>query len=571
MPNDILPMAAGALLEPSFADALRAIDTAGSLTAQQKTHWSCSVRQIGHALALPLETIPARWTSIRFRVKSLHHVKAGCREKTLQNHKSNVRAALLWFADEHDVAPRGVPLSADWLRLRERIEDVGPKRRLSGLMRYCSGNGIAPVAVTDETLEAYMAYRGATTRLADNIAARREVARAWNVCLDSMPGWPRRRLIEPPLKGPDGPTWSDFPQSLRRDIEGYLDSLMRVRRGARNKRWRPCKASTIGTRRQELVTVVKRAANIVPLETLTSLKAVLAPALVEQVLEAFWKQHSEQPGIFVIELGWKLLSVARQIGMEDADLEQLDEFRANLESYRPEGMTPKNMTLIRQVLNNEVWRGIIRLPALLMEEARRTEEHALVKAALIAQRAIAIAILSIAPIRLGNLGRIRLGENLIKPGGPAGHYYLLFPDHDVKNRVPLEYELDQRVTDLIDEYVETFRPALSHGSNQPWLFPGENGGHKMLASLGTQISDRILRATGIRMTVHQFRHAAAAILLKNRPGEYELVRRLLGHRNIQTTMKFYCGLETTQATRIYGDIISRELRHGLGEEQRPTP
>src|SRR3954454_16182867 len=251
--------------------------------------------------------------------------------------------------------------------------------------------------------------------------------------------------------------------------------------------------------------------------------------------------------------------MARQIGMEDADVEQLDEFRVNLERYRQDGMTPKNKALIRQVLNEDVWRSIVRLPGPLMDEARRTEEHALFKAALIAQRAVAIAILTIAPIRLGNLGRIRLGENLIKPNGIDGGYWLLFADHDVKNRVPLEFELDQRVTDLIDEYVETFRPALSRGSNQPWLFPGENGGHKMLASLGIQISDRIRAATGIKMTVHQFRHAAAAILLKNRPGEYELVRRLLGHRNIQTTISFYCGLETMQATRIYGEIITREL------------
>ena len=103
--------------------------------------------------------------------------------------------------------------------------------------------------------------------------------------------------------------------------------------------------------------------------------------------------------------------------MDATDIEQLDEFRVNLESFRQEGLTAKNKALIRQVLNQDVWRSILRLPARLMEEARRTEEHAPVKAALIAQRAIAIEILTIAPIRLGNLGRIRLGENLIKPGG----------------------------------------------------------------------------------------------------------------------------------------------------------
>ena len=61
------------------------------------------------------------------------------------------------------------------------------------------------------------------------------------------------------------------------------------------------------------------------------------------------------------------------------------------------------------------------------------------------------------------------------------------------------------------------------------------------------------------MTVHQFRHAAAAIILKNNPGNYELVRRVLGHRNQQTTISFYCGLETTQASIIFGDLIQEQL------------
>jgi integrase len=59
----------------------------------------------------------------------------------------------------------------------------------------------------------------------------------------------------------------------------------------------------------------------------------------------------------------------------------------------------------------------------------------------------------------------------------------------------------------------------------------------------------------LEITPHQFRHAAAAIFLKHRPGEYETVRRLLGHRNIRTTVNFYCGLETIHATEAFGRII----------------
>ena len=67
-------------------------------------------------------------------------------------------------------------------------------------------------------------------------------------------------------------------------------------------------------------------------------------------------------------------------------------------------------------------------------------------------------------------------------------------------------------------------------------------------------------AVGLRITVHQFRHAAAAIYLKHRPGDYETVRRLLGHRDIQTTIRFYCGLQTTQATEQFGKLIRQHIK-----------
>ena len=61
------------------------------------------------------------------------------------------------------------------------------------------------------------------------------------------------------------------------------------------------------------------------------------------------------------------------------------------------------------------------------------------------------------------------------------------------------------------------------------------------------------------MTVHQFRHAAAAIFLKEHPGAYGLVQLMLGHRSIQTTMNSYVGLESTQATEIFADIVEGRL------------
>ena len=45
----------------------------------------------------------------------------------------------------------------------------------------------------------------------------------------------------------------------------------------------------------------------------------------------------------------------------------------------------------------------------------------------------------------------------------------------------------------------------------------------------------------------------------DRPGENELVRRVLGHKSIQTTINFYCSLETTHASQIFTDIVRQRL------------
>jgi len=122
-----------------------------------------------------------------------------------------------------------------------------------------------------------------------------------------------------------------------------------------------------------------------------------------------------------------------------------DEMRRDLEDRRQGGLTDKNVAFIRQVLSPGVWGRVLKLPIAMMAEARR-QQHAPVRAAVMAQLAVAIAILSVAPLRLANLTAIRLGTNLIKPGGPGSDYWLTFPDHDVKNRVKIDYPLKEDVT-----------------------------------------------------------------------------------------------------------------------------
>jgi integrase len=166
-------------------------------------------------------------------------------------------------------------------------------------------------------------------------------------------------------------------------------------------------------------------------------------------------------------------------------------------------------------------------------------------------------------VRLANLVAIKLGTNLIKPGGPSSSYWLTFPDYDVKNRVQLQYPLEPYLTRMIDEYVHDFRPILLRNRRDESLFPGQHRGGKSGTLLSGQITERIFKATGLRVTAHQFRHAAGALILQSRPGEYEIVRQLLGHRNVQTTINSYIGLQNIHASEIFSKLVLQHMGNAL--------
>lgn len=554
------------LLEPSFADAIAAIEQAKELSPANRTHWCCSLRAIAKALDRPPESIAARWGAVALQVNQLHHANNGLVWKTLANHKSNAKAALFWFCGEQGLPRRGTPLKPAWQALRRRLKDLSRLGKLSGLIRYCSLKGIAPAAVDEAVVGAYMAYRKDTTALAVDTKARRAIARAWNASR-SIQGWPQQQLLEPPLKAKEGPRWEDFPQQLQADVASHLKFLATHRRSQSGKHLRPCKPSTLRTRRTDLIGFAKKAVRLgAPITELTSLSVLLNPDLVGRILDKEWEANGDQPKTSTIDLAKKLVAVARSANcLTKEQLIELDDKRATLEEYRKDGMTQKNLKLICQVLNSDVWARVVNCPDELTRQARRFQDQAPLKAAVTAQIAVAVAILTAAPIRAANLAAIRLGENLVKPGGPDTPYLLVFPDYDVKNQVDLTFELDDFITAVIDEYVHDYRPAVMRGSNEDWLFPGGDGGSKDSQLFGIQITDRIYKVTGLRMTLHQYRHAAAAVYLKEHPGDYETVRRFLGHRNIRTTVNFYCGLETIQASRMLNEVIKRHRKIEPGE------
>jgi integrase len=93
-----------------------------------------------------------------------------------------------------------------------------------------------------------------------------------------------------------------------------------------------------------------------------------------------------------------------------------------------------------------------------------------------------------------------------------------------------------------------WRPLLTDAPS-PFLFAGEQPDrHKGKGALSGQIKELVYAYTRLDMPAHRFRHAVGKIYLDRHPGQYEVVRQLLGHKDIKTTISFYAGAESARSS-----------------------
>ena len=222
-------------------------------------------------------------------------------------------------------------------------------------------------------------------------------------------------------------------------------------------------------------------------------------------------------------------------------------------------MTDKNRDRLRPFSDE---RKAIKLRDLPLHLRRLAEANPRPKrAAMQAQIAVAIELLLFTRMRIGNLAALDIERNF-RPGREDELIVVVEADH-VKNREPIECPLPKRSAELLDWYFRTYRLRLTSPQNTA-VFPGRDGQPKKKPWFTTQISRTIFLHVGVEFNPHLFRHFVAMIYLDRHPGGYEVVRRALAHRSIQTTTNSYSGMEGPAAIRHFHDEILG-LRRGDSE------
>jgi integrase len=479
---------------------------------------------------------------------------------------------------------RQVRLSANWETLLVPLPEKRLRLSLVAFARFCSATGIEPDDVTEATFSEYEQHLQERSLRSSPRGVFLGLCRAWSRALADLPHWPKVRPVIDNRRNWHALPWSSFPAALKADVDAFLEAGLNPDPLANNYS-RPLRTNTARGRERAIrafaSALVERGRDP---KTLCSLADLVEPGAARAGLQYFIQRMRVPRSAHLRDFARLLVIIARHwVYRDEAESEPertarerhivlLNGFRRNLAPERA-GMTSKNRAMLRQLEDNDLIVRLVQLPEQIWSrypDITQLNVSQLVKL----QSALAIAILTTVPIRRKNLLQIELGKHLIVVGPEKNRrMHLHFEPEDVKNNTDIEFELPAPVVRLLDRFLTEVRPRLLCSSS-PHLFVGSRSAQKINYVFSNQIANLTASELGVRLTPHQFRHFAGFVFLKDNPGGHELVRRLLGHKSIQTTLDSYAGMETAEAHRHFDRLIEtlrgkRTSTAGRAARRRP--
>jgi integrase len=164
----------------------------------------------------------------------------------------------------------------------------------------------------------------------------------------------------------------------------------------------------------------------------------------------------------------------------------------------------------------------------------------------LARTALMVEFLLHVPLRMANLAELTFDQHISWPAGCKGQAWLLIPGVKTKTGEPYEAELSGELLAMLRTYRDKILPKLS-GRRRDEIFVAVNGRRKRAETISDLFNETTLAHLGFKVTPHQMRHIAAKLILDPNPGAFELVKQLLGHKSLKTTIAFYAGLDTSRA------------------------
>jgi integrase len=537
----------------SLADVRDAVRADGVLPMQRRQDLLSALNTCARVLGKPLDALPAAPRQIGALLAAARPAACDVSDRRWANVRSLVGQTLT-LAGPLLPARHTIPLSAEWTALSAGLEPRFRRASIEPGLRCLSARQIGPSALTVEDLVGFLdEVRTNSLRRKPEDVCRRFIAN-WNHAVEHVPGWPQIRLEWESRRPVRHLPWSAYPASLEADVEAYLARQAGVDPMGMDGPPKPLRPKTLETYRGVLRnfawSIVQSGVAPGSLRSLADL--VSLPNFRAGFLDLWQRNGGEtNQSSTLARRAHLLIGIARHyVGVNAASLAAMTKIAKRLEPEAT-GLTAKNRARLQPFQSEAVVRRFVNLPFVVQAEIKRGRMTP-GRAAERAFAAAAIAILTVAPIRIKNLRDIEIGKHLRVHGD---RLVLSFDEHEVKNAVHLSFEFERPTADLLRWYIDQHRPRLNP-TGSAFLFPGLNGGPRSDCGMSAPIAKEMRKSLGLEVNPHLFRHISAKIFLDRHPGQWETVRQLLGHKSIATTMRFYAEFDRTVAAKLYQKVVT---------------
>lgn len=546
----------------SLAEVVTRLNANDALTKQARREMTSAVNQVAKFAQLPPSSIAVDVPKLRKILEDVQPRRFRISARRLTNIRSLFVKALIHSGADVEPLRLNAALLPEWTIQMGKLSSPNDSNAVTRFSQWCSLQNFGPAAVNDDVVAAYS--QALTTKSFVKNAEKlvQNLIRSWNRCCASVDGWPRTELSLIKRREIFLLPEETFPVSFVEDLDAWCDRLAGTDL-LDEQEFRPLRQVSVDWHRKHIL----RCGSALTRQGVDPSDIVDLSVLVEfenakRILRWFLARNQDnQPSQQTHHMSGVLLSIARHwVRLDDEPLRKLTAVFSRCR-VRSGGMTKKNRDTLRLFDDERLVRDLLILPDRLMRRA--TSKPTMSKRdAYLAAQALAIAILTNAPVRIENLANIDLDTNITRCcSGRNAQVSLYFPAQSVKNNLEIELPLAPETVKLLDTYLKKAWPVLAEAGCRD-LFPGRSGTKRSKVGLGMAISRTTERELGVRISPHQFRHVTGYLYLKQRPADYETVRVLLGHKALQTTIQFYAGMEISAAAARFDEVVLSSRRYG---------
>lgn len=546
----------------TFANVLEAVDRAEGLTAGVRSNLRSAVMKVADLMSKsgPGQTINVH--AIAERLGKQSAARLGFKTKGGRSaFESNFWRALRIAGFDTLPGRDTTPLLLAWADLDSKLTEPKVGRPLSQFLHFSSRQGWAPGDIEDAHVHRYREQLGRTCMKSKADKVARNTVRAWNIAMETIPGWPQRRLqagyktdrfyiLPRPV----------FPASYHKDVEKFLAPDTTDWLEA-DEEIVPLKPRTKSNYREGL----RRAASIlvrlgVAPNSIRSLADVARADRAHAILHFISDRTGRTKGGHVGFMALLLLMVAeRHLQAEKNEVEKLFKYFKNSWDQR-QVMSEGNQRRLAQFDDPALLEQLERLPEDIVAAVRKRPVNR--ESANLVRIALLTALLRDTALRSGNVVAIDLDRHLMT-GGSAGQiaWHLHIPAAEVKNGVEFRGKLEAETARILQLYVQKYRKFHS-GVACSWLFARADGSHWPQTQAYATFKDYADRTIGVDMTLHIFRALAGKIVLDEHPGAAPVVQQMLGHKVLTTTVASYAFLAPAKARELYHGLLRRRRQDG---------